>query len=79
VNDGARLAAIGALAGGAISIGTGGLLASLLFGVAPGDPVTPATVAVLIVAMASLAAWLPARSAARVDPAGALRTYGEHA
>ncbi len=79
MNDGARLAAIGALAGGAISIGTGGLLASLLFGVAPGDPVTPATVAVLIVAMASLAAWLPARSAARVDPAGALRTYGEHA
>jgi len=31
-------------------------------------------VAVLIVAMASLAAWLPARSAARVDPAAALRT-----
>ena len=73
-SDGARLAAIGALTGGAISIGTGGLLASLLFGVAPGDPVTLATVAVLIVAMASLAAWLPARSAARVDPSHALRT-----
>ena len=74
VKDGARLAAIGALAGGAISIGTGGLLASLLFGIAPGDPVTLATMAVLVVAMASLAAWLPARSAARVDPARALRT-----
>ena len=73
-SDGARLAAIGALAGGVISIGTGGLLASLLFGVTPGDPVTLGMVAVLIVAMASLAAWLPARSAARVDPAAALRT-----
>lgn len=74
VREGARLAAIGALAGGAISIVTGGLLASLLFGVGPGDPVTLATMAVLIVAMASLAAWLPARSAARVDPAAVLRT-----
>ena len=74
VTDGARLAGIGALVGGAASIGTGGLLASLLFGVTPGDPITLATVAALVVAMSALAAWVPACSAARVDPAEALRT-----
>ena len=74
VRDGAQLAAMGGIAGVAISIGTGGLMSSLLFGVAPGDPVTLVTVAALVVALAALAAWLPARSAGRVGPAEALRT-----
>lgn len=74
VRDGTQLAAIGAMVGGAISLGTGGLLAALLFGVAPGDLTTLATVAAMVVALAALAAWLPARSAAGVDPADALRT-----
>jgi len=74
VKDGAQLATIGALAGGALSVGTGGLLASLLYGVTPSDPLTLATVAALVVVMAAVAAWLAARSAARVDPAEALRT-----
>ncbi len=74
VQDGARLAAIGALAGGVLSVGTGGLLASLPYGVTPGDPLTLASVAAIIIALAAGAAWLPARSAARVDPAEALRT-----
>ena len=64
VRDGAKLAAMGGLAGVGMSIGTGGLLSSLLFGVAPGDPVTLVTVAALVVVMAALAAWLPARSPA---------------
>ena len=74
VRDGAQLAGIGALAGGALSIGTGGLLASLLYGVAPGDPVTLAMVALAVVGLAAVASWLPASGVARVDPAEALRT-----
>jgi len=74
VRDGARLAGLGALVGAALSLGTGGLLTSLLYGVAPGDPLTLGLVVTLVMAMAALAAWLPARSAARIDPAEALRT-----
>jgi putative ABC transport system permease protein len=67
------------LAGLGIVLGIGGafaatrLLASLLFGVTPTDPVTLASVAALLGAVALLACWLPARRAARVDPVEALR------
>ena len=74
VRDGARLAVVGGLAGAAGSVGTGGLLASLLFGVAPGDPLTLAAVVVGVVVLAAAAAWVPARSAAAVDPAEVLRS-----
>lgn len=74
VKGGTRLALVGALAGAALSVGTGGLLSSLLFGVSPGDPVTLGSVAVLVVALAAVAAWAPAHGAARVDPAEALRS-----
>ena len=74
VADGTRLATTGALAGAIVSLGTGGVLASLLYGVAPRDPATLAAVTIAVVAMAALAAWLPARRAAAVDPAEALRT-----
>ena len=74
VRDGARLAVVGALAGAVASVGTGGLLASLLFGVAPGDPATLAGVVAGVVVLAAVAAWVPARNAAAVDPAEALRS-----
>jgi putative ABC transport system permease protein len=74
VRSGLAVAAAGAVAGGLLSLATGGLLASLLFGVSPGDPVTLGLVMAAVVALAALAAWLPARSAARVDPADALRS-----
>lgn len=74
VRDGARLAVVGAFAGAVGSVGTGGLLASLLFGVAPGDPVTLVAVAAGVIVLAAVAAWVPARSAAAVDPAEALRS-----
>jgi putative ABC transport system permease protein len=48
-------------------------LSSLLYGVAAWDPITFASIATLIAAVAFLACWLPARRAARVDPVVALR------
>ena len=49
------------------------LIASLLFGVGAVDPITFAGVSVLLVGVAALASWLPARRAARVDPVIAMR------
>lgn len=39
-----------------------------------GDPITLATVALAVVLLAAIAAWVPARRAAAVDPADALRS-----
>ncbi|HZR78234.1 MAG TPA: ABC transporter permease [Chthoniobacterales bacterium] len=50
------------------------LLNSLLFGVSASDPITFVAIILLIAAVAFIAAWLPARRAARVDPIIALRT-----
>jgi putative ABC transport system permease protein len=50
------------------------LMARLLFEIEPADPLTLAGAAALLTAVASLACWLPARRAARVDPMVALRT-----
>ena len=46
---------------------------SMLYGVQPNDPLTLAAAAMILTASAGLAAWLPARRAARVDPMRALR------
>jgi ABC-type lipoprotein release transport system permease subunit len=45
----------------------------LLFGVGPTDPLTFAAVPLLLVCVALLACWLPARRAAKIDPIAALR------
>jgi putative ABC transport system permease protein len=49
------------------------VLAALLFEVRPNDPLTLGAVALLLVAVAMAAAWVPARQATRVDPADGLR------
>lgn len=43
-------------------------MSSLLFGVAPIDPLTDVVVVAVVATVATLATWLPARQAARVDP-----------
>jgi ABC-type antimicrobial peptide transport system permease subunit len=48
-------------------------LKSFLFGVDAADPVTLGAAALALIGISALASWIPARRAARVDPAGALR------
>jgi len=48
-------------------------LRSFLYGVASTDPLTLASASVLLVAIAALASWIPARRTSRVDPADVLR------
>ncbi len=67
------LLAIGMSLGLGIALATGRLVTSLLYGIRPNDPVQ-LVVAVLVLAVATaIAAYIPARRAARVDPMVALR------
>ncbi|MPZ19331.1 MAG: FtsX-like permease family protein [Luteitalea sp.] len=65
-----------------VVLGVGGamlltrLMSALLFGVSPLDPTTYAAVSVILVAVALLAMYLPARRASRIDPIVALRSDG---
>jgi predicted permease len=68
------LALAGIVAGGVLALGLSRMIASLLFGTAPYDPVTFAAMAVLLGVVAFVAGYLPARRASRIDPLVALRT-----
>jgi ABC-type antimicrobial peptide transport system permease subunit len=48
-------------------------LSHLLYGVGSGDPLTLASVSIVLISVAGLAGWIPARRAAKVDPMVALR------
>jgi putative ABC transport system permease protein len=71
-----RLAAFGIGVGLLASLALTRVLASFLYGVSPFDPPTFAVVALVLVAVALLASWLPARRASTVDPIDALRAGG---
>jgi putative ABC transport system permease protein len=73
VGRAALLAGIGLAAGIAATLALGGLLAGIVYGVSPADPATLLATAALLAAAALAAAWLPARRAAAVDPATAIR------
>jgi predicted permease len=68
------LTAAGVAIGVPVALAAGGLLAGFLYQMTPRDPVTYAAAAGTLLASATLAAALPARRAARVDPALALRS-----
>ena len=69
-----RLALIGIAVGMAASFAVSSLIASLLFGTAPTDPVTFTGMIVLLGLVALFAGYIPARRASRIDPMIALRT-----
>jgi putative ABC transport system permease protein len=74
VRHGAVLAGVGMVVGLAGALALSGLLSTLLFRVSPTDPPTFAGGIVVLMAVAVMAAALPARRAARTDPMVALRS-----
>lgn len=71
--QGVAITGIGITAGLLVFALLARFLRSLLFEVAPWDPLTLAVVAAALFAVAALASWIPARRAARLDPMEALR------
>jgi putative ABC transport system permease protein len=74
VGSGARLVMAGAAAGLAGALLLSGLMKGLLFGVGPRDPLSFVFAPAALVGVALLAAYIPARRAARISPVEALRT-----
>ncbi len=73
LSEGLRLALLGAGIGLAGSFFAARLLSGMLFGVTPSDPLTFVGVAFVLVAVAMVACYIPARRATRIDPLVALR------
>jgi putative ABC transport system permease protein len=73
IRMGAAVAGSGLVVGLLGALAVSNVLKSLLFGIKPQDLVTFLTVPLILLAVALVAAWLPARRAARLDPMQALR------
>ena len=73
VRDGLMLAVVGVVIGVVGALGATRIIASMLVNVSPTDPLSFATISLLLTAVAVLASWLPARRATTVDPVIALR------
>jgi ABC-type antimicrobial peptide transport system permease subunit len=73
MKGGLLLALAGVLAGSSAAYWLTRLIAKRLYQVTPTDPVTFASVALFLIAVAIVACYLPARRAARLDPMAALR------
>jgi predicted permease len=73
VGGGLKLTTLGIVLGIIAAAGSTRVLASLLYGVSPVDPLSFATIALLVMGIALAASWVPARRALRINPTEALR------
>jgi predicted permease len=73
LGQGLTLTGIGLALGLVAAFSATSLISVLLYGISPTDPLTFAGISLLLLAVATLACWIPARRAARVDPMIALR------
>jgi predicted permease len=73
LRKGVTLAGVGIVTGVVVSASTASMMASLLYGVRPHDPAVFLIVPLLLLAVAALASYLPARRATKVNPMIALR------
>ena len=71
--QGMRLAVIGVAMGLAVAFDLARLIASFLFGVDARDPAVFVAVPLVLIVVAAIAIWLPARRASAVSPLAALR------
>ncbi len=74
LRDGAIPVLVGLIVGLAVALLGSGVLSAFLFGVAPTDPFTYGMVAIILIAVSTAAAYLPAAQASRVPPTDALRS-----
>jgi putative ABC transport system permease protein len=73
VGEGLKLSAAGIVVGLAGALGVTRVMASMLVGVTPTDPVTFGAIVVLFALVAMAASWIPAYRASRLDPLNAIR------
>jgi ABC-type antimicrobial peptide transport system permease subunit len=75
LRQGVRVALIGCLLGLGGAMVLGNVISGFLFQTAPADPVVLTAIGLLLIGAATLASYLPARRATRVDPMAALREH----
>jgi putative ABC transport system permease protein len=73
LTQGLKLVSLGVVIGLGAAFALARWMETMLFGVRPTDPMTFAGIALLLIFIALLACWIPARRATRVDPMTALR------
>ena len=73
IRDGMLLALVGVTIGVVAALTSARVLSAFLFGVTPTDPLTFCAVAIVLLAVALLASYIPSRRALKVDPIVALR------
>jgi ABC-type antimicrobial peptide transport system permease subunit len=74
--EGVRTVLVGAAIGLVAAVAGARLMRSLLFDVTPIGPIAFGAVTLLLIAVAALASWMPARRALRSDPTTVLRGTG---